>query len=105
MKNLSIERRSRIYLFLSLCLLLIIPFLHQCVRTNLISDVPDTDGLGIAGHIEWFDGIVYSLYRCGVFSASIEFICYLFGFGMCVNAICGTLLFARWERNTRLTAS
>lgn len=55
MKNPSFERRSRIYLFLSLCLLLIIPFLHQCVRTGLISDVPDTDGLGIAGHIEWFD--------------------------------------------------
>lgn len=55
MKNPSFERRSRISLFLSLCLLLIIPFLHQCVRTSLISDVPDTDGLGIAGHIEWFD--------------------------------------------------
>ena len=55
MKNLSSKRCDRIYLFLSLCLLLIIPFLHQCVRTSLISDVPDTDGLGIAGHIEWFD--------------------------------------------------
>ena len=55
MKNPSFERRGRISLFLSLCLFLIIPFLHQCVRTSLISDVPDTDGLGIAGHIEWFD--------------------------------------------------
>lgn len=55
MKNPPFERRSRIYLFLSLCLFLIIPFLHQCVRTSLISSVPDTDGLGIAGHIEWFD--------------------------------------------------
>lgn len=55
MKNPSFERRSRIYLFLSLCLFLIVPFLHQCVRTSLISDVPNTDGLGIAGHIEWFD--------------------------------------------------
>lgn len=55
MKNPPFERSSRIYLFLSLCLLLIIPFLHQCVRTSLISDIPDTDGLGIAGHIEWFD--------------------------------------------------
>lgn len=55
MKNPLFERRSQIYLFLSLCLLLTIPFLHQCVRTSLISDVPDTDGLGIAGHIEWFD--------------------------------------------------
>lgn len=55
MKNPSFERRSRICLFLSLCLFLIIPFLHQCVRTSLISDIPNTDGLGIAGHIEWFD--------------------------------------------------
>ena len=55
MKNSTLERNSRIYLFLSLCLLLVIPFLHQCVRTSLISDIPDTDGLGIAGHIEWFD--------------------------------------------------
>lgn len=55
MKNPPFERNSRIYLFLSLCLFLVIPFLHQCVRTSLISDIPDTDGLGIAGHIEWFD--------------------------------------------------
>ncbi|NCE64499.1 hypothetical protein D1159_07855 [Pseudoflavonifractor sp. 524-17] len=55
MKNPPFERNSRRDLFLSLCLLLIIPFLHQCVRTSLISSVPDTDGLGIAGHIEWFD--------------------------------------------------
>ena len=55
MKNPPFERSNRIYLFLSLCLLLVIPFLHQCVRTSLISDVPNTDGLGIAGHIEWFD--------------------------------------------------
>ena len=50
-------------------------------------------------------GIVYSFYRHGAFSASIEFICYLFGFGMCVNAICGTLLFAWSERSARLVAS
>ena len=31
------------------------PFLYQCVRTGLIAAIPDTDGLGIAGHIEWFD--------------------------------------------------
>ena len=55
MKDLPLERNSRIYLFLSLCLLFVIPFLHQCVRTSLISDIPDTNGLGIAGHIEWFD--------------------------------------------------
>lgn len=55
MKNPPFERYSRTYLFLSLCLLLVIPFLHQCVRTILISGVPGTDGLGIAGHIEWSD--------------------------------------------------
>lgn len=53
MRNPPSERSSRLYL--SLCLLLILPFLHQCVRTGLISNLPDTDGLGIAGHIEWFD--------------------------------------------------
>ena len=50
-------------------------------------------------------GIVYSFYRHGVFSASIEFICYLFGFGMCVNAICGTLLFVWSQRDARLVSS
>lgn len=55
MENPPFERSNRMYLFLSLCLLLIIPFLHQCIRTGLISDIPNTDGLGIAGHIEWFD--------------------------------------------------
>lgn len=43
--------------------------------------------------------------KIGVFSANIEFICYLFGFGMCVNAICGTLLFAWSERNAPLVSS
>lgn len=42
-------------LFCSLMLLSFIPFLYTLVRTNLISDIPSTDGLGIAGHIEWFD--------------------------------------------------
>lgn len=55
MKNPFFQPCSRISLFLSLCFLFIIPFLHQCVRTSLISDLPNTDGLGIAGHIEWFD--------------------------------------------------
>ena len=36
-------------------LLSLIPFLYTLVRTNLIADIPSTDGLGIAGHIEWFD--------------------------------------------------
>lgn len=55
MKKPPFEQNSQIYLFLSLCLFLIIPFLHQCVRTGLLVNVPDTDGLGIAGHLEWFD--------------------------------------------------
>ena len=42
-------------LFCSLMLLSFIPFLYTLVRTNLIADSPLTDGLGIAGHIEWFD--------------------------------------------------
>lgn len=42
-------------LFCSLMLLSFIPFLYTLVRTNLIVNSPSTDGLGIAGHIEWFD--------------------------------------------------
>lgn len=44
-----------INLFCSLMLLSFIPFLYTLVRTNLIADIPATDGLGIAGHMEWFD--------------------------------------------------
>lgn len=42
-------------LFCSLMLLGFIPFLDTMLRTNLIASIPSTDGLGIAGHIEWFD--------------------------------------------------
>lgn len=42
-------------LFCSLMLLSFIPFLYTLVKTNLIADMPSTDGLSIAGHIEWFD--------------------------------------------------
>lgn len=42
-------------LFCSLMLLGGIPFLYTLVRTNLIANSPSVDGLGIAGHIEWFD--------------------------------------------------
>lgn len=44
-----------INLFCSLMLLSFIPFLYTLVRTNLIANSPSIDGLGIAGHIEWFD--------------------------------------------------
>lgn len=46
--------RFPVNLFCSL-LLGFIPFLYTIVRTNLIASIPSTDGLGIAGHIEWFD--------------------------------------------------
>lgn len=42
-------------LFCSLMLLNFIPFIYTLIRTNLIANSPLTDGLGIAGHIEWFD--------------------------------------------------
>lgn len=44
-----------INLFCSLMLLSFIPFMYTLVRTNLIVNGPSADGLGIAGHIEWFD--------------------------------------------------
>ncbi len=47
--------RFPLNLFCSLMLLSLVPFLYTLVRTNLIADIPSTDGLGIAGHIEWFD--------------------------------------------------
>lgn len=47
--------RFPINLFCSLMLLGFIPFLYTIVRTNLIASIPSTDGLGIAGHMEWFD--------------------------------------------------
>lgn len=47
--------RFPVNLFCSLMLLSFIPFIYTLVRTNLIADYPMTDGLGIAGHIEWFD--------------------------------------------------
>lgn len=43
-----------INLFCSLMLLSFIPFIYTLVRTNLIVNIPFMDGLGIAGHIEWF---------------------------------------------------
>lgn len=49
------ENRFPINLFCSLMLLGFIPFLYTLVRTNLIANSPAADGLGIAGHIEWFD--------------------------------------------------
>lgn len=44
-----------IQLYCSLMLLSFIPFLYTLVRTNLIVNSSFADGLGIAGHIEWFD--------------------------------------------------
>lgn len=42
-------------LFFSLMLLNLLPFLFTVVRTRLIVSLPSVDGLGIAGHMEWFD--------------------------------------------------
>lgn len=42
-------------LYLALCAFFLIPFLYTCVRTHLIANIPGTDGLGIAGHLEWYD--------------------------------------------------
>ena len=55
--DIDIERRNHTDwpLFASLCMFFAVPFLYQCVRTGLVAAIPDTDGLGIAGHIEWFD--------------------------------------------------
>ncbi len=51
------EKNARfpINLFCSLMLLSFIPFLYTIMRTKLLVNSPMTDGLGIAGHLEWFD--------------------------------------------------
>lgn len=49
------KNRFPVRLFCSLMLLGFIPFFYTLVRTNLIANIPSTDGLGIAGHMEWFD--------------------------------------------------
>lgn len=49
------ESQFPINLFCSLMLLSFIPFLYTLIRTNLIASIPSTDGLGVAGHMEWFD--------------------------------------------------
>ncbi len=36
-------------------LLSFVPFVYTLIRTNLIADNALTEGLGIAGHLEWFD--------------------------------------------------
>ncbi len=53
MKEKVIKFQTNLYF--SLMLLSFIPFVYIIVRTNLIVSSPRTDGLGIAGHIEWFD--------------------------------------------------
>lgn len=53
--NLKRSTKKNYVLFWSLSAYFLLPFLYQCVRTNLIADIPSVDGLGIAGHIEWFD--------------------------------------------------
>lgn len=49
------DRRFPVNLYCSLMLMSFIPFLYTIVRTNLIAGGPSADGLGIAGHMEWFD--------------------------------------------------
>ncbi len=57
-RNMSVTKKDKkfpVNLFCSLMLLSFIPFMNTLVRTNLLVNIPQTDGLGIAGHIEWFD--------------------------------------------------
>lgn len=57
-ENMHRDKRKNqfpINLFCSLMLLSFIPFLDMLMRTNLIANIPSTDGLSIAGHMEWFD--------------------------------------------------
>lgn len=55
MEDRAKAEKFPVSLFCSLMLLAFIPFIYTLVRTNLIVNSPSTDGLNIAGHIEWFD--------------------------------------------------
>lgn len=55
MKDKIKTEKFPVNLFCSLMLLAFIPFIYTLIRTNLIANSPSTDGLNIAGHIEWFD--------------------------------------------------
>lgn len=55
MEDRAKAEKFPVSLFCSLILLAFIPFIYTLVRTNLIVNSPSTDGLNIAGHIEWFD--------------------------------------------------
>ena len=41
--------------YFSLITLGLVTFIYSIIRTRLISNIPDTNALSIAGHIEWFD--------------------------------------------------
>lgn len=47
--------KSRLPIFFALISYFLLPFIYQCAQTYLIVRIPSVDGLGIAGHIEWFD--------------------------------------------------
>ena len=41
--------------YFSLIALGLVTFIYSIIRTRLISNIPYTNALSIAGHIEWFD--------------------------------------------------
>ena len=41
--------------YFSLIVLGLVTFIYSIIRTRLISNIPNTNALSIAGHIEWFD--------------------------------------------------
>lgn len=57
-RDMDINKKAEKFplnLFFSLMLLSFIPFLYTIVWTKLLANMPLTDDLSIAGHIEWFD--------------------------------------------------
>ena len=47
--------KLRISTYFSLVVLGLVTFIYSIIRTRLISNIPNTNALSIAGHIEWFD--------------------------------------------------
>ncbi|HIZ43437.1 MAG TPA: hypothetical protein H9672_01795 [Firmicutes bacterium] len=41
--------------YFALVIFLLIPFLADIVKMRLLSQIPDTSGFSVSGHMEWFD--------------------------------------------------
>ena len=48
-------RQKACQTYFALVIFLLIPFLADIVKMRLLSQIPDTSGFSVSGHMEWFD--------------------------------------------------